>query len=73
MILLSFASGGCPVRAGPQFRRCLNFLGDSAFHAKIPAARHLPDHVLGLVETLNNYLVLSLRILVHFDYTSGNS
>jgi len=46
----------------------LNFLGDSVLHAKFLLARHLPDHVLGLVQILNNYLVLSLRILVHFDY-----
>jgi len=50
-----------------QFRRFLRFVGDSALHAKFLAARHLPDQVLGLIQLLNDYLVLNLSILMHFD------
>src|SRR5580698_10275857 len=67
MSFLSFAYGCGGASAGAQFRRFLKFLRDSTLHAKFLVAGHLQDHVVGLVQILNDYLVLNLRILMHFD------
>src|SRR5208282_3609820 len=71
MGLFSLASGCRGGLASPQFRRFRRVLGDSAFHAKFLAARHLQNHVPGLVQILNDYLVLNLRIPMHFNYILG--
>src|SRR5208282_1742029 len=71
LIPMSFLPSGSGCRSGlavAQFRRFFGLLCDSALHAKLLVARHLQDHVLGVVQVLNDYLVLNLRILVHFDY-----
>src|ERR1035438_558275 len=75
LIPMSFpliARGRSRVRGGAKFRRLLQFLGDSAFHTQLLIARHLQDHAFGLVQILR-YLVLTFRILMHFDYIFGQN
>src|ERR1700722_1494242 len=69
--VFSFASGVWGGSHSAQFSRLLEFLSDASFDIQFLGAGDLHDDTTSGVEILNDYLVLNVRILMHFDDIDG--